>query len=104
GVDGVRADQGASMRSLCLPLLVRAAAAPAGSVGAAEPSEGAPATPPLSSQEAAPPTPTAEPPGAQAASEPCSSTEDCIARSGRGSVCTEARCGAYPATPVLVKR
>jgi len=83
------------MRSLCLPLLVLAAAAPAGSVGAAEPSEGAPATPPLSSQEAAPPTPTAEPPGAQAASEPCSSTEDCIARSGRGSVCTDGRCRPY---------
>src|SRR5262249_2907573 len=33
--------------------------------------------------------------GGQARGEPCSSTEDCIARSGRGSVCTDGRCRPY---------
>jgi hypothetical protein len=81
------------MRSLCISLLILAAAASVRPARGAEAADGGTDRPALEPQASAPD-----------AGEPCTSTDLCIAREGRGEICVDARCQPYQDQTDLFKK
>ena len=81
------------MRSLCIPLLMLVAAAPVGQAQGAEAADAGTDAPALEAQGSAPD-----------AGDACTTTDECVAREGRGEVCIEARCRPYQDKTDLFKK